>query len=135
MKETINEVVAEERTSFQVPVYASVWKSGLEMFVSGDAASISDSDVTLRVGVVPTDYSEYEVYMPVGVVTVKIPNKGQRVQTELLAIDAEIEAYQKRSIERLEELNDRRQQLLALPHLASVDEEEVVAQLQAALDA
>ena len=129
MKDTINEVVAEaqeeiaaeERTSFQVPVYASVWKSGLEMFVDGTASSISDSDVTLRVGVVPTDYSEYEVYMPVGVVIVKIPNKGQRVQTELLAIDAEIEAYHKRSLERLEELNDRRQQLLALPHLDPVE--------------
>jgi len=117
MKDTIN---FEERTSFPVPVYASVTKSGLEMYVSGENASISDWKVSLHVGTTPTDYNKYEVYMPVGVVTINIPDKHQRVQTELLAIDVEIEAQRKKSIERLEELNDRRQQLLAIPHLASV---------------
>ena len=117
MKDTIN---FEERTSFPVPVYASVTKSGLEMYVSGENASISDWKVSLHVGTTPTDYNKYEVYMPVGVVTINIPDKHQRVQTELLAIDIEIEAQRKSSIERLEELNDRRQQLLAIPHLASV---------------
>ena len=124
MNETINEahevVDFEEPTSFQVPVYASVTKSGLEMYVSGENDSISDWKVSLRVGTTPTEYTQYEVYMPVGVVTINIPDKHQRVQTELLAIDVAIEEYKKSSIERLEELNDRRQQLLAIPHLASV---------------
>ena len=111
----------EEPTSFKVPVYAGVSRSGLEMYVKGETDSIADWKITLRVGTVPTDYNDYEDYMPVGIVTVKIPSKQQRIQTELLAIDVEIEACRKKSVERLEELNDRRQTLLALPHLASVE--------------
>ena len=125
MKDTINEahegVDFEEPTSFQVPVYASVTRSGLEMYVNGNNDSIDDWKVSLHVGTAPTDYNDYEDYMPVGVVTIKIPDKHQRIQTELLAIDVEIEAHQKRSVARLEELNDRRQQLLALPYLDPVE--------------
>ena len=122
MKDTTNEAVDfEEPTSFKVPVYAGVSRTGLEMYVKGETDSIADWKITLRIGTAPTDYSGYEDYMPVGIVTVQIPSKQQRIQTELLAIDTEIEAHQKRSVERLEELNDRRQQLLALPHLASVE--------------
>ena len=120
MKDKINEA-HEEPTSFKVPVYAGVSRSGLEMYVSGENDSIADWKINLRVGTAPTDYSGYEDYMPVGVVTVQIPSKQQRIQAELLAIDAEIEAQRKKSIERLEELNDRRQTLLAIPHLASVE--------------
>ena len=121
MKDTTNEAVDfEEPTSFTVPVYAGVSRSGLEMYVNGNNDEIADWKISLRVGTAPTDYSGYEDYMPVGLVTVQIPSKQQRIQTELLAIDAEIEAQRKKSIERLEELNDRRQTLLAIPHLASV---------------
>jgi len=120
MKDKINEA-HEEPTSFKVPVYASVGRSALEMYVDGETDEIADWRITLRVGTAPTDYNDYEDYMPVGVVTVQIPSKQQRIQTELLAIDTEIEAHQKRSVERLEELNDRRQTLLAIPHLASVE--------------
>ena len=120
MKDKINEA-HEEPTSFKVPVYAGVSRSGLEMYVSGVTDEIADWKITLRVGTAPTDYSGYEDYMPVGIVTVQIPSKQQRIQAELLAIDVEIEAQRKKSIERLEELNDRRQTLLAIPHLASVE--------------
>jgi hypothetical protein len=112
---------AEAPTSFKVPVYASVSRSALEMYVDGNIDSIEDWKVSLRVGTAPTDYNDYSDYMPVGIVTVQIPSKHQRIQAELLAIDVEIEAQRKKSIERLEELNDRRQQLLAIPHLASVE--------------
>ena len=111
----------EEPTSFKVPVYASVSRSALEMYVDGNTDSIDDWRVSLRVGTAPTDYNDYSDYMPVGIVTIKIPSKHQRIQAELLAIDVEIEAQRKKSIERLEELNDRRQTLLAIPHLVSVE--------------
>ena len=113
----MNEETHIEPTTFEVPVYVSVWKSGLERFVDGDNDHISDGDIDLYVGTVPTDYSEYQVYMPVGVVTVKIPNKTQRIQTELLAIDGAIEEEKRRGVQRLEELQEKKQQLMALEHL------------------
>jgi len=106
-----------EPTTFEVPVYCDVWKTGLEAYVNGDRDYISDGDVSLKVGTVPTDYNEFHSYMPVGVVTVKIPNKTQRIQTELLAIDVAIELEKERSLIRLEEMQERKQQLMALPHL------------------
>ncbi len=108
-----------EPTTFEVPVYCDVWKTGLEAYVNGDSDYIANGDVSLRVGTVPTDYNEFHSYMPVGVVTVKIPTKAQRIQTELLAIDGAIEEEKRRGVERLEELQERKQQLMALPHLAS----------------
>ena len=131
----MNEETKTEPNVFEVPVYATVWKGGLESYVYGDNDHIRSMDVDLKVGTVPTDYSEYHVYMPVGVVRINIPSKTERVQTELLAIDAEIEAEKLRGVERLEELQERRQQLLALPHLPEVEEEELAATTwQAALD-
>ena len=113
----MNEETKTEPTTFEVPVYASVWKSDLESYLEGSKENLSQHHVDLLVGTVPTDYSEYQVYMPVGVVTVKIPNKVQRIQTELLAIDGAIEEEKRRGVERLEELQERKQQLMALPHL------------------
>ena len=108
-----------EPTTFEVPVYASVWKSGLNSYVNGDSDYISDDDVSLKVGTVPADYNQYHSYMPVGKVTVKIPSKSERIQTELLAIDAAIELEKERSIARLEDMQERKKQLLALEHLPS----------------
>ena len=107
----------EIRTSFDIPVYASVWRSHLEEYIAGEIDTLKDYHVQLLVGSVPADYSEYDSYMPVGKVTVNIPPTAQRVQTELLALEAAIEAEIERGVQKLEELKERKQQLLALPHL------------------
>jgi len=104
-------------TSFDVPVYATVWKSDLENFITGDNDQIKDYSVTLCVGIAPTEYNEMYDYLPVGKVTVQIPDKTQRIQAELLALGLEIEAEKERSMERLEKLLDRQSELTAIPHL------------------
>jgi len=115
----MNEEKYTEPTTFEVPVYASVWKSDLESYLEGSRDNLSEHHVDLHVGTVPTDYSEYNAYMPVGTVTVKIPSKSERIQCELLAIDAAIEEEKERSMQRLEDMAERKKELLALPHLAS----------------
>ena len=106
-----------EPTTFEVPVYASVWKSDLESYLEGSRDNLSEHHVDLHVGTVPTDYSEYNAYMPVGKLTVKIPSKSERSQCELLAIDAAIEEEKERSLIRVEDLAERKKQLLALEYL------------------
>ena len=106
-----------EPTTFEVPVYASGWKSDLESYLEGSRDNLSEHHVDLHVGTVPTDYSEYNAYMPVGTVTVKIPSKSERIQCELLAIDAAIEEEKERSLIRVEDLAERKKQLLALEYL------------------
>lgn len=106
-----------ERTTFEVPVYAAVWKNYLELYLDGSRDILSEDHVNLYVGTVPTDYNEYNAYMPVGTVTVKIPSRDQRIQAELVAIDAAIEAEKERSIQKLEDLTERKKELVAIPHL------------------
>jgi hypothetical protein len=108
-----------EPTTFEVPVYASVWKSDLESYLEGSREYLSEHHVDLHVGTAPTEYNEFNAYMPVGKLTVKIPSKTERIQTELLAIDGAIEEEKRRGVERLEELQERKKQLLALEHLPS----------------
>ena len=115
----MNEETHIEPTTFEVPVYASVWKSDLESYLEGSRDNLSEHHVDLHIGTVPTDYSEYNAYMPVGMVTVKIPSKSERIQCELLAIDAAIEEEKERSLIRVEDLAERKKQLLALEHLPS----------------
>jgi len=108
-----------EPTTFEVPVYASVWKSELESYLEGLRDNLSKHHVDLHVGTAPTEYNEFNAYMPVGKLTVKIPSKTERIQCELLAIDAAIELEKERSIARLEDMQERKKQLLALEHLPS----------------
>jgi len=107
--------MSDEKTSFVVPVYAEVWKSDLDRYLEGDLEDIQGG-VTLKVGVVPDTYSEYDHYMPVGLVTVNIPCVAERLQSELMALDGAIESEKKESMARLEDLQDRKKKLLALPH-------------------
>jgi len=113
----MNEETHTEPTTFEVPVYASVWKSDLEDYLEGSRDNLSDHHVDLHVGTVPTEYSEYNAYMPVGKVTVKIPSKSERIQCELLAIDTAIELEKERSLIRVEDLAERKKELLALEYL------------------
>ena len=106
-----------ERTTFEVPVYAKVWRKYLGEYLEGSRDILGEHAVDLCVGTVPTDYNQYDEYMPVGMVVVKIPSKDQRIQTELVALDAAIEAEKERSMQKLEDLTERRKELLALPHL------------------
>ena len=106
-----------EPTTFEVAVYASVWKSDLELYLAGTRDNLSDHHVLLHVGTAPTDYSQFNAYMPVGKVTVKIPSKSERIQCELLAIDAAIEDEKERSMQRLEDMAERKKELLALEYL------------------
>ena len=115
----MNEETHTEPTSFELPVYATVWKSGLDSYLRGASDQIKEYNETIHNGISPQEYNSHHVYMPVGKVTVKIPGKSERIQTELLAIDAGLEAEKKRSKERFEELEERKKELLALPHLAS----------------
>lgn len=115
----------DEPTSFDVPVYATVWKSELDSYISGDRDYIKDWAVSLRVGTSPDEYNERYTYMAVGKVTVHIPDESQRIQTELLAVSLEIAAEKVRSMEKLEKLLERQSELTAIPHLdasAIVDE-------------
>jgi|TARA_R110002073_G_C9095059_1_gene548169 hypothetical protein len=105
-----------EPTSFTIPVYADVWKTNLQDYLEGERGDL-EHNVTLHVGRAPTTYNEYYDYLPVGQVTVNIPSKALRIQTELLALDGAIEAEIERGVQKLEELKERKQQLLALPHL------------------
>ena len=112
-------------TSFEVPVFATVWKSELDSYISGERDYLKDWSVSLRVGIAPDEYNENYTYMAVGKVTVHIPNEQQRIQTELLALGLEIEAEKVRSMEKLEKLLERQSELTAIPHLdasAIVDE-------------
>ena len=104
-------------TSFDVPVYATVWKSELDSYISGDKKYLKDWAVSLRVGTVPDEYNENYTYMAVGKVTVHIPNEQQRIQAELLAVSLEIAAEKVRSMEKLEKLLERQAELTAIPHL------------------
>jgi len=106
-----------EPTTFEVAVYASVWKSDLELYLAGTRDNLSDHHVDLHIGTAPTDYSQFNAYMPVGKVTVKIPSKSERIQCELLAIDAAIEDEKERSMQRLEDMAERKKELLALEYL------------------
>ena len=106
-----------EPTTFEVAVYASVWKSDLESYLEGSRDNLSDHHVDLHVGTAPTEYSQFNAYMPVGKVTVKIPTKVERIQCELLAIDAAIEDEKERSMQRLEDMAERKKELLALEYL------------------
>tara|TARA_R100000093_G_scaffold67582_1_gene39008 strand:+ start:320 stop:715 length:396 start_codon:yes stop_codon:yes gene_type:complete len=106
-----------EPTTFEVAVYASVWKSDLELYLAGIRDNLSDHHVDLHIGTVPTEYSQFNAYMPVGKVTVKIPTKVERIQCELLAIDAAIEDEKERSMQRLEDMAERKKELLALEYL------------------
>jgi hypothetical protein len=119
----MNDETKTEPTSFTIPVYVDVWKSSLREYLGGDKNSL-DHNVTMHVGTTPTDYNEYYEYLPVGLVTVNIPSKDQRIQSELLALDAAIETEKERSIQKLEDLTERRKQLLALPHLTGSFHEE-----------
>jgi len=120
----MNDETKTERTTFEVPVYASVWKSDLESYLEGSVEILTETSVSLHVGTVPTNYSEYDAYMPVGNVIVKIPSKDQRIQSELLALDAAIEAEKERSILKLEDFAERKKELLALPHLTGSFQDE-----------
>ena len=121
-----------EPTTFEVAVYASVRKSDLEEYHEGSREYLSEHHVDLHVGTVPTEYNEYNAYMPVGTVTVKIPSKVERIQCELLAIDAAIEDEKERSMQRLEDMAERKKELLALEYLPEASEADRA--LHAALD-
>ncbi len=104
-------------TSFEVPVFATVWKSELDSYISGDKDYLKHWAISLQVGTSPDDYNENYTYMAVGKVTVHIPDESQRIQTELLAVSLEIEAEKVRSMEKLEKLHVRQAELTAIPHL------------------
>jgi hypothetical protein len=115
----------DEPTSFDVPVYATVWKSELDSYISGERDYLKDWAVSLRVGTVPDEYNENYAYMAVGKVTVQIPDEGQRIRAELLAVSLEMEAEKTRSMEKMKKLLERHSELTAIPHLdasAIVDE-------------
>lgn len=110
-----------KKSTFTVPAFVRVTTTSLDQYAAGEIEELSSWAITLHDGQVPEDYYPGSTYIPLAPLVIEIPPADIRLQTEVIAVRAELARENARFAERVARLNDRLTELTAITHQPEED--------------